>query len=127
MKKNRIYYADPDPLFDELLVKIPKETRRHHDLLTDIGARIEEILKRKGWSQADFAKAMGKNRSEISKWLGGGHNFTISTIAKIESALDEDILSVKRYRKPVAGYSQKPESRQRYLSDSKTAYRKDNK
>ena len=111
MEKATIYYADPDPLFDDLLSKVPKETSRHHDLLTGIGARIEEVLKRKGWSQADFAKAMGKKESEISKWLGGGYNFTIATIAKIEAALGEDILSVKRYRKPVTGYNQMPESK----------------
>ena len=82
--------------------RIPEETSRHHELLVDIGERIEEILKRKGWTQSDLAKAMSKRESEISKWLGGGHNFTIATIAKIEVALGEDILSVKHYRKPVS-------------------------
>lgn len=117
MKKGTVYFADPDPLFDELLERIPKETSRHHELLTDIGARIEEVLKRKGWSQADFAKIIGKKESEISRWLGGGHNFTIATIAKIEAALGEDILSVKKYRKTASGYSRTTKEKRRFLSE----------
>ena len=66
MRKTTTYYADPDPLFDELVEQIPQETRRHHDMLVEIGDRIVEILKRKGWSQTEFAKAMGKRDSEIS-------------------------------------------------------------
>ena len=117
MKKPTIYYDDPDPLFDELVAQIPKETRRHHNLLVEIGERIDEILKRKGWIQTEFAKAMGKRDSEISKWLGGGHNFTIATIAKIEAVLGEDIISVKKYRKPVAGYALMPERKRQLLSE----------
>ena len=124
MNKSKIYYADSDPLFDQLVARIPEETSRHHDMLVEIGARIEEILRRKGWTQSDLAKAMSKRESEISKWLGGGHNFTIATIAKIEVALGEDILSVKHYRKPVSGYKVLPESRKRMLSDKPAKYGK---
>ena len=124
MNKSKIYYADSDPLFDQLVARIPEETSSHHDMLVEIGARIEEILRRKGWTQSDLAKAMSKRESEISKWLGGGHNFTIATIAKIEVALGEDILSVKHYRKPVSGYKVLPESRKRMLSDKPAKYGK---
>ena len=124
MNNSTIYYADPDPLFDELVARIPEETSRHHDLLVEIGSRIEEILKRRGWTQSDLAKAMGKRESEISKWLGGGHNFTIATIANIETTLGEDILSVKRYRKPVSGYNALPASHRRLLSEGKSSYGK---
>lgn len=117
MRKATTYYADPDPLFDELVEQIPQETRRHHDMLVEIGDRIVEILKRKGWSQTEFAKAMGKRDSEISKWLGGGHNFTIATIVKIETVLGEDIISVKKYRKTVSGYVLMPEGKRRLLSE----------
>ena len=124
MNDPTIYYSDSDPLFDELIARIPEETSRHHDLLVEIGARIEEVLKRKCWKQKDLARALGKRDSEISKWLGGGHNFTISTIAKIEVALGEDILSVKKYRKPVSGYDALPESRKRLLSEDQASYGK---
>lgn len=113
---DKIYYSDP--LFDEMLALVPAEISRRHDLLVDIGSRIEEILKRKGWSQTDFAKAMGKKDSEISKWMGGGHNFTIATIARIEAVLEEDILTVKRYRKKISEYKQMPDAQEKWLSEN---------
>ena len=112
----KVYYSDP--LFDELVKQIPERISREVDLFLDIVYRIDEILKRKGWSQADLAKAMGKKEPEISKWLGGGHNFTIATIAKIEAALGEEILSVKRYRKPVTGYKRMQEHKRLFLSEN---------
>lgn len=111
----KVYYSDP--LFDEAVKHIPERIAREVDLFLDIVYRIDEILKRKGWTQADLAKAMGKKEPEISKWLSGGHNFTIATIAKIEAALGEDIISVKRYRKPVSGYDSMPASKRQYLSE----------
>ena len=44
MNTPTIYYADPDPLFNELVSPIPEETSRHHDLLVEIGSRIEEAV-----------------------------------------------------------------------------------
>lgn len=93
---SKIRYADP--LFKEYLEKIPTEERRETDLSFDIAKRIYDILKRKGWSQADFAKAAGKKEAEISKWMSGQHNFTIRTIAFIETVLGEGIVSVRKYR-----------------------------
>lgn len=116
-----------DPLFEELYSEIPQESRRMSTHSFAIASRIFEILERKGWSKTDFAEAMKKKNPEISKWLSGQHNFTIATIAKIEAALGEDILSVKRYRKPVTGYNQMPESKRRYLSDTKSSYGKKQK
>ena len=44
--------------------------------------------------QKDLAKALGKNESEISKWLSGSHNFTLKTIARIEDVLGDKLLEV---------------------------------
>lgn len=114
---NKIIYIAPE--FEAAIKTIPKDISRELDLSTDIALRILEIIENRKMSQADFAKAMGKKESEISKWLGGGHNFTISTIARIEAVLGEDILSVKRYRKPVSGYNQMSEAKRRYLSEKR--------
>ena len=112
----RTYYKDP--ILDDILSNIPKGIQKEVDMFYAIAARIDEILKRKGWNQADLAKAMGKKEAEISKWLSGSHNFTISTLARIETVLEEDIISVKKYRKPVSGYEQMPAAGRRWLSDS---------
>ena len=90
--------------------------------MMDIPYRIIEILNRKGWNQSDLAKTMGKKEAEISKWLSGAHNFTIATIAKIETALGEDIITIKKYRKPVEGYGSLPEGRRRWLCERKESY-----
>lgn len=111
------YYSDP--LLDELYSGIPEDSRRMSDHSFAIAAHISEILARKGWNKSDLANALGKRNAEISRWMSGQHNFTIETIAKIETALGEDIISVKKYRKPVTGYNKATEQQRRYLSDSK--------
>ena len=97
IKMNKITYMHPD--FQDMLDFVPKEVARKVDLSFDISTRIGDILQRKGWSQADFAKAAGKKEAEISKWMSGQQNFTIRTIAFIETVLGEEILQVKQYRK----------------------------
>lgn len=44
---------------------------------------------------ADLAAAMGKQRSEVSKWLSGQHTFTTKTITKIEEVLAQDIIHIE--------------------------------
>ena len=112
----RTYYKDP--VLDDILSNIPKGIQKEVDMFYAIAVRINDILKRKGWNQANLAKAMGKKEAEVSKWLSGNHNFTISTLARIETALEEDIISVKKYRKSVSGYEQMPAAGRRWLSDN---------
>lgn len=79
---------------------VTPETERQVSLAVDIAERIFDILEEREMSQKDFAKLMGKTEPEVSRWLMGTHNFTIATIAKIEVALGEDLLSV--YKPSVA-------------------------
>ncbi len=74
--------------------KVSPEVRRRVDLSFLIVDRIHNILEEKGLKQKDLANLLGKNESEISKWMRGTHNFTIETISSIESALDAPILQV---------------------------------
>lgn len=74
--------------------KVSPEVRRRVDLSFLIIDRIHNILEEKGLKQKDLANLLGKNESEISKWMRGTHNFTIETISSIESALDAPILQV---------------------------------
>jgi transcriptional regulator with XRE-family HTH domain len=41
-----------------------------------------------------LAQKLGKTESEVSKWLSGTHNLTLKSIAKIEIALDANLLDV---------------------------------
>jgi len=72
--------------------KISKDIDLYVKHSFDIVDRIHEILEIQGKEQKDLAKALGKSESEISKWMTGTHNFTIKTIAKMESVLGESII-----------------------------------
>ena len=60
-----------------------------------IANKIASLLESKGMKSADLAAAMGKQRSEVSKWLSGQHTFTTKTITKIEEVLGEDIIHIE--------------------------------
>jgi len=81
---------------NEIRESITPEIRKNVDLSFDIADRIHTILQRKGITQREFAKQMGKKESEISKWLSGSHNFTIHTIAQIETILGDSIIEIVR-------------------------------
>jgi transcriptional regulator with XRE-family HTH domain len=79
------------------------EVKRNVDISLAIADRIYEILvTKKGKDQKYLAEFMGKHESEVCKWLSGTHNFTLQTIARIETALGENILDVTG--KPVKTY-----------------------
>jgi transcriptional regulator with XRE-family HTH domain len=52
-----------------------------------LAARIGDLLGEKGWSKKAFAEKLGKNPSEITKWLSGTHNFTLDTLTEISFVL----------------------------------------
>lgn len=60
-----------------------------------IACKIQEVLERKHMKAVDLATKMGKQKSEISKWLSGQHTFSMRTITAIEAALDCDIVHVE--------------------------------
>ena len=78
----------------QALADIPAEQKTQIELSFAIAERIDAVLKAKGMSQKMFAQLLGKRESEISKWLTGRHNFTMQTIAKIETALGCKLIDV---------------------------------
>jgi transcriptional regulator with XRE-family HTH domain len=73
---------------DDLLREITSEELSRTEKRMLLAARIDDAIKIKGWKKRDFAKAIGKKPSEISKWLSGTHNFTADTLFDIERVLD---------------------------------------
>jgi transcriptional regulator with XRE-family HTH domain len=76
------------------LASIRPETRIFTRKLAYIVMRVEQLMAAKGWTQKDLAQAMGKQESEISKWLNTPHNLTLKSIAKLEAALGEEIVII---------------------------------
>lgn len=91
-----------DPVFKESLEQVRPIIRKEVSYSFDIAKRINDILERKRWSQADLARATGKKTPLVCRWLSGTHNFTIRTIAEIEAALGEDLISVKQNRRSLS-------------------------
>jgi transcriptional regulator with XRE-family HTH domain len=86
MKKN--------PRLEERRKSIPPEIDLFISRSFDIVDRIHEILLSKNLGQKDLAALLGKQESEISKWMSGTHNFTIKTITRIEKVLGASIVKV---------------------------------
>ena len=83
-------------LFRDSLSAIPEEQKAEFELSFGIAERMDEILKEKNISQRELARRLGKRESEVSRWLTGRHNFTTSTIAKIETALGSSLVQITR-------------------------------
>ena len=71
-------------LFRQCLSAIPQEQRAEFDLSYGIAERLDAILKKKGITQHE------------SKWLTGRHNFTTSTIARIEQAIGDKLIQISK-------------------------------
>ena len=79
---------------DRLLKSMPKDIEVFVDLYADIVVRINQILREKKISKKELADLLGKKPSEISKWLNGGHNFTLRSLSKLSAELGEPLLEV---------------------------------
>lgn len=81
-------------LFNDCISEIPSDVKKQVDMSFALSDKIDALLKSKGISQSDLATRMRKRKSEVSKWLCGTHNFTLSTIAKISEALGCDLIHI---------------------------------
>lgn len=88
-------------IMDEIRSTISPETKMQMELSVAIANRIYDILEKKGMTQKDFARLMGKTETEVSRWLSGTHNMTLATLCKISVALGENILSAVDIEEPV--------------------------
>lgn len=79
----------------ELLSDISPEERAEARLSFQISNRLDFLMKEKGLSKKQFADAIGKRPSEITRWLSGEHNFTISTLAMLSSFFGQAIITVE--------------------------------
>lgn len=65
------------------------------DAITEsIARRIDEVMKEKGINKKQLAELTHRRPSDVTRWLGGGHNFTCKTIALIQHALGASIIEI---------------------------------
>ena len=83
-----------EQLFQQVLDETPSDVKLQVQWSYDIADRIDAILRQRNMTQKEFAKMMGTSEATVSHWVGGGHNFKLSTLAKISTLLNEPIINV---------------------------------
>ena len=89
-----IHSKATETLFNQAISETPQEIKQEVDWSYEIADKIYDTLQRKGLSQKEFAHLAGTSEAAVSKWVGGGHNFTLATLAKISSILGESMIQV---------------------------------
>lgn len=79
---------------EEILGPVPATIQAEVDLSFEISDRIDALMQQRGLSKKQFADALGRRPSEITKWLSGEHNFTISTLSMLSSFFGQPIITV---------------------------------
>ena len=81
-------------LFHQILNETPQETKTQVEWMYGISDVICNRLQELGMSKKEFAKKVGTSPAAVTRWIGGGQNFTLSTLARISAVLDIPIISV---------------------------------
>lgn len=83
-----------NPLLEKYRSQIKPEDKADMDATFAIANRIHELLVKRGMTQKDLAIKLNKKEAEVSKWLTGSHNFTISTLNRIGYAIGEPVYAL---------------------------------
>lgn len=78
----------------EIIGPIPKSVQLRVDLSLKISDRLDLLMKERGITKKQLAIDLGKRPSEISQWLSGQYNFSLSTISLISTFFGEPIIQV---------------------------------
>ena len=80
--------------YEKMVSQVPPEIKEEIDLSFAISNKIDALMQERGLSKKQFADQLGKRPSEITRWLGGQHNFTVSTLAMLSAFFGKSIISV---------------------------------
>ncbi len=80
--------------YREMVSQVPPEIKEEINLSFAISNKIESLMQERGLSKKQFADQLGKRPSEITRWLSGQHNFTVSTLAMLSTFFGKSIISV---------------------------------
>lgn len=98
IRKKKILVPENMPDFDAGIAGMEEESRIFVDKSLEISHYIHQVMTSKGMKQKDLAEKMGKSEAEVSKLLGGMHNYTLRSIAKMEAALGTTLIFTPAHR-----------------------------
>lgn len=80
--------------YRDMVRMVPQNIKEEIDLSFAISNKISALMQERGLSKKQFAEQIGKRPSEITRWLSGQHNFTVSTLAMLSTFFGKSIISV---------------------------------
>lgn len=80
--------------FDEMLATTSPSIQQEVAMEFAVSNRIYELMNKRGLTKLQFAQALGKKPSEVTKWLSGQHNFTLKTISMLSAFFGEPIIQI---------------------------------
>lgn len=83
--------------FQQMLTNVPQDVMSEVELSFAIANKIYALMQQRGLTKKQFADALGKKPSEITKWLSGQHNFTIRTLAMLSNFFGQPLIHTGSY------------------------------
>ena len=80
--------------YNKIVDSIPASIHKEVAMEIAVSNRIYELMQEKGLSKAEFARSLGKRPCEITKWLSGQHNFTLSPLAMLSAFFGQPVITV---------------------------------
>ena len=90
--------------FKELLDAIPEDQKAAFELNYGVATRLYAVLTVKGITPHELAQRLGKEDNVINEWLTGRHDFTLSTIAEIETSLGCSLLNTPQLTEDIGDF-----------------------
>jgi transcriptional regulator with XRE-family HTH domain len=85
------------PLLDKILSRITPKQQEKVAIKMRVAARIGDALEARGMQKKELAASCElKGSSMVTKWLSGGHNFTLDTLVDIAFALGISVADLVR-------------------------------
>lgn len=70
------------------------EIKEEVRLTMSLSNRLDSLMREKGISKTELAKALDKRPSEVTRWLSGQYNFSVRTIALLSVFFGEPFISI---------------------------------
>ena len=78
----------------EILTKSQSKNARKPAFLLQFQIGLPLLCRKEDLTKSSLQKLLGKRPNEITRWLSGEHNFTISTLAMLSTFFGKSIINV---------------------------------